>query len=128
LRLHTPHVVIGQSPRYAAQIALELSPANLVWGKHDSSSLFTAPSGHNNPVADKKIFSVWAEVIDAPGIPKPNADYTLRGRRVVEPEDRVTLATATFTDLLARFQPALEAFARPRPRFLDRHWRRPGSS
>jgi hypothetical protein len=99
-----------------------------VWGEHDSSSLFAAPSGHNDPVANEEIFSVGSEVIDAPRIPEPNADHTLSRRGGVAPEDRVTLATATFTDLLARFQPALEAFARPRTRFLDRRRRRPGSS
>jgi hypothetical protein len=49
-----------------------------VRGKHDPSSLFTAPGGHDDPVANEEILSVRTEVIDSPRIPKPNADHTLR--------------------------------------------------
>jgi hypothetical protein len=99
-----------------------------VRSKHDPGSLFTPPCGHDDPVANEEIISVGSEVIDAPGIPKTNADDTLRRRGIIEAADRVTVATATLTDLLARFQPALEALARPRPGLLDRRRRRPGSS
>jgi hypothetical protein len=96
--------------------------------QHDASGLFAASGGHNDPIANKEIIPVRTEVIDAPGIPKPHADHTLGTRGVVEPEDWVAVAAAALTDLLARFEPALESFPRPRAGFLHRCGRRPGSS
>jgi hypothetical protein len=95
--------------------------------KHDPRSFFSAPSGHNNPGANEEFISVRPEVIDAPGIPEPYANDALSGRDIVESEDRIIFTTPAFTDLLARFEAALESLARPRPRLLDRRRRRPGS-
>ena len=79
------------------------APANLVRREDHASRFFTAPGRHNDPVANMEIISVGSEVVDAPGIPKPNADDTLRRRGIVETEDGVTVAAAAFADLLARF-------------------------
>jgi hypothetical protein len=127
LGIHTPHVVNSHSPRDTTKVALQLRSANLVWSKHDPSSLFTPSGGHDDPVTNEEIITVGSEVIDAPGIPEPHTDHTLRRRDVVKPEDRVTITTTALPDLLARFQAALEALARPCPGLLDRRRRRPGS-
>jgi len=95
--------------------------------EHHSGCFFTAPGRHNNPVPNGKIVPVGSEVVQAPGIPKADADYTLGRRDIVKPEDGVTVSTAALADLLARFEAALEAFAREKARLLDRRRRRPGS-
>jgi hypothetical protein len=96
-------------------------------GQHDTGGLFTPSGGHNHPIANKEIVPVGSEVVDTPGIPKPHADHALSRRGVVDPEDRVIVAAAALTDLLARFEPALEALARPSAGLLDGSRRRPGS-
>src|SRR5829696_3863706 len=82
--LHAPHVVVGQSSRDAAQVALDLRLANLMRGKDYPSRLFTASRGHNDPVANEEIIAIGSEVIDTPRIPEPNADHTYRRRGAVE--------------------------------------------
>jgi hypothetical protein len=127
LRLHATDVVVGQTPDDAAKIALELRPADLVWGEYHPTSFFAARGRHDDPIADVEIFPIGAEVVDSPGIAEPNADHALGRRSVVEAENGVTFATSALTNLLARFEAALETLARTGARLIDGRRRRPGS-
>ena len=116
-----------QAPDHAAQITLELCPTDLVRREHDSSSLFTAAGGHDDPLANQKLVPVWSEVIDAPGISEANANHALGRRDIVETENGVTFAATALADLLARFEAALKALARASAGLVDRRRRCPGS-
>jgi hypothetical protein len=98
-----------------------------VRSEHDSSGLFAASGGHNDPVADKEIITVGSEVIDAPGIPEANADHTLGRRGIVGTENGVTFTATALADLLAQFEAALEALPRASAGLVDRRRGRPGS-
>jgi len=87
--------------------------------QHDASRLFAAAGRHDDPVADKQIIPLGSEVIDATGISEPHTDDTFRRRDIVDAQNRVALSAATLTDLLSRFEPALEALPRTGARLLD---------
>jgi hypothetical protein len=127
MRRHAANVIVIQAPDHAAQITPELCPPDLVRSEYDSSSLFTAAGGHDHPLPNLEIISVWSEVVDAPGITEANPNHALGRRGVVEPENGVTFSATTLADLLARLEATLEALASASARRIDRRRRRPGS-
>jgi hypothetical protein len=127
MRRHAANVIVIQAPDHAVQLTLELCPPDLVRSDYDSSSLFTAASGDDDPLPNREIIPVWSKVVDAPGITEANPSHTLGRRGVVEPENGVTFSATAFADLFARLESALEALASASTGLVERRRRRPGS-
>jgi len=127
MRRHAANVIVIQAPDHAVQLTLELCPPDLVRSDYDSSSLFTAGSGDDDPLPNREIIPVWLKVVDAPGFTEANASHTFGRRDVVEPENRVTLAATALDDLFARLEAALEALASASTGLFERRRWRPGS-
>jgi hypothetical protein len=87
--------------------------------QHHASGLVTASGRHYDPVANLEIVSVRSKIVDAPGIPEANSDHALGRRRLVEPENGITVATAALADLLTSLEAAPESLTSALTRLID---------